>query len=55
MKYKLLENDTIDYIGNTLYRIEALKDFGNVKAREKGGYIASVNNLSQDGDAWVYG
>ena len=54
-KFKLLEDDTIDFIGKTLYRIESLKDFGCVKKGEKGGYIEKENNLSIQGDAWVGG
>lgn len=53
-KYKLTE-ETKEYYGITLYRIEALKDFGTVKAGDKGGFIRSEDNLSHDGDAWVYG
>ena len=37
-----------------LYRIRALKDFGDVKAGDLGGYIESERNLSQEGDCWVY-
>lgn len=55
-KYKLLENDTIQ-MGNgaTLYRIEALTDFGLVKTGDKGGYIEKEKNLSQYDNAWVSG
>lgn len=38
-KYRLLENDTITVGGRTLYRIEALRDFADVKKGDKGGYI----------------
>ncbi len=57
MKYELTNevkqiknyyNETV-----TLYRIKALKDFGNVKKGELGGYIEKLENLSQTGDAWV--
>lgn len=44
----------MEWCGHTLHRIEALKDFGDVKAGDKGGFIESEKNLSQDGDAWVY-
>ena len=37
-----------------LYRIRALRDFANVKAGDQGGYIEKEENLSQDGDAWIY-
>ena len=52
-KYKLTE-ETINVNGKTLYRIEALKDFGNVKKGDKGGYVEKEENLSQNGDCWVY-
>ena len=52
-KYKLTE-ETINVDGRTLYRIEALKDFGNVKKGDKGGFIENENNLTQYGKCWVY-
>ena len=52
-KYKLTDK-SIEYFGHTLYRIEALKDFGGVSKGDKGGYIEKEDNLSQDDDAWVY-
>ena len=51
-KYKLTD-ETINLNGATLYRIEALKDFGEIKKGDKGGFIASENNLSHEGNAWV--
>lgn len=39
----------------TLRRIIALRDFGDVKAGDKGGWIEKEENLSQDGNAWVCG
>ena len=53
-KYKLREDLTKEHNGITLYRVEALKDFGNVKKGELGGYIAKEYNLSQCGNCWVY-
>lgn len=52
MKYKLTDK-TITYCGRTLYRIEALKDFSDIKAGDLGGWIQSEANLSQDGSCWV--
>ena len=52
MKYKLTE-ESINYCGRTLYRIEALKDFGIVKKGDKGGYVQSDENLSQEEDCWI--
>ena len=51
-KYKLTD-ETININGATLYRIEALKDFGEIKKGDKGGFIESENNLAHEGDAWV--
>ena len=53
-KYLLDKIDSIAFDGHTLYRIVALKDFADVKAGDKGGYIESEGNLSQDGNSWVY-
>ena len=53
-KYKLTdETKVVD--GVTLHRIECVTAFGNVEGGEKGGYIEKEGNLSQTGDAWVYG
>ena len=53
-KYKLTE-ETINVNGSILHRIEALKDFANIKKGDKGGFIEKEKNLSQRGDCWVYG
>jgi len=49
--------DTSDYIeipeGKRLFRVVALRDFGNVKTGDRGGYIESERNLSQRGRSWV--
>lgn len=54
VKYKLLENENIENDGRKLYRIVATKDFGDVHEGDKGGFIESCDNLSQEGNAWVY-
>ena len=54
-KYTLVKEDTKIIYNTTLYRIKALKDFGNVKRGDLGGYIESEKNLSQEGDCWVFG
>ena len=54
-KYELLEDNYINYCGKALYRIKALRDFGYIKKGELGGYIQSENNLSHEGECWVYG
>lgn len=37
-----------------LYRIRALKNFRNVRAGDLGGWIEKEENLSQEGNCWVY-
>ena len=37
-----------------MLRIIALKDFSNVKKGDRGGRIECKDNLSQEGDCWVY-
>lgn len=39
----------------TLYQIEALKDFSDVKSGDLGGWIEKESNLSQEGNCWVSG
>jgi len=54
-KYELLQDDTVEHLGRTLYRIRALVSFGAVVAGALGGYIESEKCLSHSGKAWVYG
>ena len=54
MKYKLLKDTGIPYGDETIYRIQALKDFAYVHTGDIGGYVASEDNLSQNGNAWIY-
>lgn len=53
MKFKLTDV-TLDFYGKKLYRIQALKDFSDVKKGDLGGWIAKESNLSQEGDCWIY-
>lgn len=64
-KYIILEDDTIEdskaklYKNRLitskvkLYRIKALKDFGNIKKGQLGGYIEKEENLKFDCNAWI--
>jgi hypothetical protein len=52
-KYELVPDRQMIVAGTTLYRIRALKDFGNVKAGNLGGVVRSEDNLSQEGTCWV--
>jgi predicted acyltransferase (DUF342 family) len=48
-KYELLE------VGDgELFRIRALRDFGDVKAGDMGGLVESDMQLSHDGNCWIY-
>ena len=51
-KYKLTE-ETIKVNDSILYRIEALRDFSNVKKGDKGGFVEKESNLSHYGDCWI--
>lgn len=53
-KYELLPEDTIEINGTTLYRIKAIRNFATVKVGQLGGYIEKEENLSHDGECWVY-
>ena len=50
-KYVLLDEGRDD----KLFRLKALRDFGNVKAGDLGGLVAGEHNLSHEGACWVYG
>ena len=52
-KYELTD-ETMKLDGATLHRIRAVKSFANVKKRDLGGWVEKEENLSQDGNAWVY-
>lgn len=65
-KYELLNDDVYtgflgswpdksEFPGFTLYRIRALRDFGDVKAGDLGGYIQHYGNLAHGGTSWVGG
>ena len=51
-KYKLTDETKV-YNGKTLYRIQALKNFSYVNKGQKGGFVESENNLSQENDCWI--
>ena len=48
-KYKLIKSDI-----KGLYRVKAVRDFGDVKKGDIGGYVENPNNLSHEGYCWVY-
>jgi len=53
-KYELLIGDCLRAGDRTVYRIRALRDFGDVRRGDIGGYIESEDNLSHRGECWVY-
>jgi carbonic anhydrase/acetyltransferase-like protein (isoleucine patch superfamily) len=53
-KYKLNRDISLRIGEKTVYVIEALRDFGDVEEGDIGGFIESEENLSHDGDCWVY-
>lgn len=54
MKKYILTEETKRIWGTTLHRIRAIRDFKNVKEGDLGGWIESENNLSHEGNAWVF-
>lgn len=54
VKKYILTDETLEFEGHLLHRIQAVTNFGIVKAGDLGGWIESQVNLSQYGDCWVY-
>ena len=54
-KFELISEFVTNVFGKKLFRIKALVAFGNVEKGELGGFIEKEDNLSHDGNAWVYG
>ena len=55
-KYEILmdEENTIEWNDHVLHRIRALRDFGDVKKGDLGGYVENDYNLSHEGNCWIY-
>ena len=54
-KFELTSESIVNNFGKKLFRIKALVEFGNVKEGELGGFVEKEENLSHEGNAWVYG
>lgn len=52
-KYKLTE-ETLEIDGHVLNRIIALRDFGEVKKGDLGGFIEKESNLAHYWNCWIY-
>ena len=53
-KFEFTEETKTTSWGVTVKRIVALRDFGDVKVGDKGGFLEKEENLSHDNDCWVY-
>lgn len=53
-KYILLNDDIIMIKNTKLKRIQAIRDFGDVRTGDLGGYVQSMANLNFRGSAWIY-
>ena len=54
-KFEFIEETKTTSWGVTVKRIVALRDFGDVKVGDKGGFLEKEENLSHENDCWVYG
>lgn len=54
MKKYELTDETKEVCGRILHRIRALIDFGDIWAGDFGGWIEKEENLSHEGNCWVY-
>ena len=52
-KYELLVGDCLRAGDRTVYRIRALRDFGDIRRGDLGGYIENESSLTHEGDSWV--
>jgi tetrahydrodipicolinate N-succinyltransferase len=52
-KFELTRN-TYQHFEFKLYQIRALRNFGNIRKGDLGGYVQKEANLSHDDDCWVY-
>ena len=52
-KFEFTEETKTTSRGVTVKRIVALRDFGDVKVGDKGGFLEKEENLSHDNDCWV--
>lgn len=53
-KYELIDGDTTTIGQTVLHRIKSLIAFDDVTIGQLGGYIESEDNLSHEGNCWVY-
>ena len=54
-KYELTTETKVLHSNRTLHRIKALKSFGDVAKGDLGGWVEKEENLSHEGNCWVFG
>jgi len=52
-KYEFITGDSVQVGQRRLFRIRALRDFGQIRRGDVGGYIECEANLIHEGDCWV--
>lgn len=55
MKKYELTDESIEMFGRKLYRIKAVRSFGDVEEGTLGGFVENETNLSHFGNAWIAG
>ena len=53
-KKYILTEETKEVGGHILHKIQAVRDFGDVQKGNLGGWVESEENLSHDGDCWIF-
>ena len=53
-KYELIKESKDYFAEREIFRIRALKDFSDIKVGDIGGWVCSEDNLSQEGNCWIY-
>ena len=53
-KKYILTEETKEVGGHILHRIQAVRDFDDVQKGDLGGWVESEENLSHDGNCWVF-
>lgn len=54
-KKYILTDEIREFYGKILHRIQAVRDFDNVKTGDLGGWIEKEENLSHEGNCWIDG
>ena len=54
-KFELTDNFIINALGVKLFQIKCTRKIKYAEVGDLGGYVEKEENLSQSGDAWVYG